>query len=1198
MAGVQGGEGDDDEFFKSVYAKGYTAPAQAHAAVKAEKRKGGDDAEVGRQREDAGTDVPTDFGGKYSKAWEAKAKAAERNWKKRREDDLTCKICGEAGHPTQGCPTTLGGGGGGGFGGEGGGRGGGGKRHAPSAAHPFAISIGVADRRMRSRIIGTAGMVVQGLEKQTNCRIQLEDDLAVGDGAFIVKISATDRDTLAAGESVVRGYIEQLQLDSLRKGGGILGGPAAVQMALTALAHDPAQQQLQQQQRMWAAATAEVAGEAEMVIGGEAEDATLRLIAAQLEAQRQAGGAMVGVAGMAADGGPLVAVRPMGGMGAVGPMGPMGAMGAMGPMGAMGAMLPGSAMGAYGGQVESSGMGGAGMPMLQLPPQGPLPSSVEELEAVVAAEASALQQAQAREEKEETDRHTLVRTWLDGRRRGKRWGKREGGGVGGDGKLGNAAGPVASLNHTFLLILYLPAILSPTLPPPSPRQRMEEIRGRFTALASSLSSRQAQQRAQGQGVGQGGGGYGYEGYGQQQTGNQGWQQHQQQPPPQEQLQQQQQQQQGAQHSYGGQGGANEYSQNPGYGYSAPTSNSSAAAPPAGSAWNQPAPHAEAYGGGYSAPGAAPAGGAAPGYNYHQQQQHQHQHQQQYPPGANPSPGAGAAGPGAPGAGQYQSYEANGYQQPPAPGAANAGYYSGYGSGQQGPNAGAPGAGPPPGGYYGAVRHRKGGETAVAAFPRAVSGPERPTKPEASQKRRQKCSQACAPGTRLTHITRLARPSSPNSTQLSLLNASLFLFFPPPTGQCPKFVSVSDVINVSYLLIATGVVYLGLLVVGGGSEARTEWDTGNIDAVDQDMFRRAMEQPTQTDLAAVQPKIAFLFLVRGPLPLERVWQRFFQGHEGRYSIYIHASTADYECDKHVNSSVFRGRQIPSVPITWGGPNLIRAERRLLAAALADPANQRFVLLSESCLPLFNFTHVFDYLMASDKSFVTSHASVWRYRKEMAPVIKGQDFKKGSQAPLLRLNLDYPPALWLTPVPLPPTFRARVRVQWFALTRAHAAKVVEDSKFYETFVKTNAEVRPTAPMRLSHVPHSHAASSPISPLSLALPSTQTSLLAYTRILPALGLSMRVLPVRCLQIPDESYIQTILAMLDRKAVEPRSVLYVHWFTSSSSHPMSYSTSQVTREFILSLQVRPHPSISSPACQSLMSPVCAFWFCLDRFN
>ncbi|CAI5530700.1 unnamed protein product [Closterium sp. Naga37s-1] len=675
MAGVQGGEGADDEFFKSVYSNDYTPPAQAHAAVTTEKRKGGDDAEVGRQRDDAGTGVPTDFGGKYSKTWEAKAKAAERNWKKRREDDLTCKICGEAGHPTQGCPTTLGGGGGGGFGGEAGGRGGGGKRHAPSAAHPFVISIGVADRRMRSRIIGTAGMVVQGLEKQTNCRIQLEDDLAVGDGAFIVKISATDRDTLAAGESVLRGYIDQLQLDSLRKGGGILDGSAAVQMALAALAHDPAQQQLQQQlqqqQRMWAAASAEAAGEAEMVIGGEAEDATLRLIAAQLEAQRQAGGAMVGATGMAADGGALVAMGPMGGMGAIGQMGLMGAMGSMGsmgPMGPMGAMVPGGAVGAYGGQVEPSGMGGAGMPMLQLPPQAGVPSSVEELEALVAAETGALQQAQAREEKEETDRHNLMRFDLE------------------------TAAPNTSLNCSFPLTLFLPANLPPSrLSPlphlPSPRQRMEEIRGRFTALASTLSSRQAQQRAQG------GGGYGYEGYGQQQTGTQGWQQQ----------QQQQQPQQGAQHSYGGQGGANEYSQTQGYSYHA-----AAAGPSAGNAWNQPAPNPGAHAGGYSAPGAGPGGGA--GYNYQQQQQQQYQQQQQqyqqqqqqqqYPPGTNPSPGAGAGGPGVPGAGQYQSYEANGYQQPPAPGAASAGYYPGHGGGQQGPNAGPPGTGPPPGGYYG------------------------------------------------------------------------------------------------------------------------------------------------------------------------------------------------------------------------------------------------------------------------------------------------------------------------------------------------------------------------------------------------------------------------------------------------------------------------------------------------------------------
>lgn len=32
---------------------------------------------------------------------------------------------------------------------------------------------------------------------------------------------------------------------------------------------------------------------------------------------------------------------------------------------------------------------------------------------------------------------------------------------------------------------------------------------------------------------------------------------------------------------------------------------------------------------------------------------------------------------------------------------------------------------------------------------------------------------------------------------------------------------------------------------------------------------------------------------------------------------------------------------------------------------------------------------------------------------------------------------------------------------------------------------------------------------------------------------------------------------------------MLYVHWFTSSSEHPMSYGPDQVTRELITALQV-----------------------------
>lgn len=57
-----------------------------------------------------------------------------------------------------------------------------------------------------------------------------------------------------------------------------------------------------------------------------------------------------------------------------------------------------------------------------------------------------------------------------------------------------------------------------------------------------------------------------------------------------------------------------------------------------------------------------------------------------------------------------------------------------------------------------------------------------------------------------------------------------------------------------------------------------------------------------------PKIAFMFLTKGPLPLAPLWERFFKGHEGRYSIYIHALPS-FESN-FTSSSVFYKRRIPS------------------------------------------------------------------------------------------------------------------------------------------------------------------------------------------------------------------------------------------------------------------------------------------------
>ena len=57
-----------------------------------------------------------------------------------------------------------------------------------------------------------------------------------------------------------------------------------------------------------------------------------------------------------------------------------------------------------------------------------------------------------------------------------------------------------------------------------------------------------------------------------------------------------------------------------------------------------------------------------------------------------------------------------------------------------------------------------------------------------------------------------------------------------------------------------------------------------------------------------PKVAFMFLTKGPVLMAPLWERFFQGHEGVYSVYVHSSPSYNESEPE--SPVFHGRRIPS------------------------------------------------------------------------------------------------------------------------------------------------------------------------------------------------------------------------------------------------------------------------------------------------
>ncbi|XP_031098214.1 uncharacterized protein LOC116002250 isoform X1 [Ipomoea triloba] len=177
MDGRQDSDIDDD--FSEIY-KEYTGP-HGSAAPKAQERTtinkrphtGSDEEEEARDP----NAVPTDFTSREAKVWEAKSKATERNWKKRKEEELICKICGESGHFTQGCPSTLG---------------------ANRKSQDFFERVPARENHVKA--LFTEKVVTQ-IEKDIGCKIKIEDK-------FII-VSGKDRLILKKGVDAVHKVKEE-----------------------------------------------------------------------------------------------------------------------------------------------------------------------------------------------------------------------------------------------------------------------------------------------------------------------------------------------------------------------------------------------------------------------------------------------------------------------------------------------------------------------------------------------------------------------------------------------------------------------------------------------------------------------------------------------------------------------------------------------------------------------------------------------------------------------------------------------------------------------------------------------------------------------------------------------------------------------------------------------------------------------------
>ncbi|KAJ6806176.1 uncharacterized protein M6B38_176300 [Iris pallida] len=170
----------DDELFNEVYGKEYTGPpkpSSTSAAVHtANKRPFADEHSAEEDEPPDPNAVPTDFTSREARVWEAKAKATERNWKKRKEEEMICKICGEAGHFTQGCPSTLG---------------------ASRKSAEFFERVPARDKHVRDLF---PDKVIIQIEKDVGCKLKMEEKFLI--------VSGKDKLVLSKGVDAVHKIIQ------------------------------------------------------------------------------------------------------------------------------------------------------------------------------------------------------------------------------------------------------------------------------------------------------------------------------------------------------------------------------------------------------------------------------------------------------------------------------------------------------------------------------------------------------------------------------------------------------------------------------------------------------------------------------------------------------------------------------------------------------------------------------------------------------------------------------------------------------------------------------------------------------------------------------------------------------------------------------------------------------------------------------
>lgn len=174
------------------------------------------------------------------------------------------------------------------------------------------------------------------------------------------------------------------------------------------------------------------------------------------------------------------------------------------------------------------------------------------------------------------------------------------------------------------------------------------------------------------------------------------------------------------------------------------------------------------------------------------------------------------------------------------------------------------------------------------------------------------------------------------------------------------------------------------------------------------------------------KVALLFLTVKDINQSQIWKEQLE-NDSRFSIYIHSKEKmkDHYFSKH------RIKKI--VPTSWAYH--VYAWQELIKIAVKDPQNKKFILVSESCLPLMPLNEIYDFLIQDENSYMTFTRPFWpnRHNREV--------------------------------IELPKEHRW-VGSEWIILNRSHANLVAQDKDIIKVVSRHGSDAESYFPSLLSY------------------------------------------------------------------------------------------------------------------------------------